>query len=467
MDWRMTSSRVWLRWVMGSVLTAALVSACGSKDNKVSSKPQYPGSGGTDGGSDGGSSKPDNGGASASPDGGEGGTEGGSPSAAGNGSGPGGSGTAGDGSQLGGPDAGAGGGGAIASCIAGIYDVYVLRADGIALFEPSANNEHVILEATTALPLTGISGLQGGSSHGCAALANGSAACWQVATDGNGAGQLGNGTTAPSAVLYRSTPVLTAASTPLANVVAMAAGGESNIPVNTSCAVTSDGKLWCWGDLSWIVKKGIPLASPYAQAITMDGLTALTGVIQAAFTTTGACAVVRGTPNSLWCWGNNASNELAQGDTVTRQYPTKVLALTAPTKVVMTNANADRNTICALDGNSVRCWGHNAFGTVGINNTTSPIPNPTPVVIQNGTTVLSGVSDIEPGFAAFTALRTDGSLWDWGYGFEKYAGNYGLTNILAIAYASGFGGNGPRFLTSDGVYHNGLAAVPVECGAFQ
>jgi hypothetical protein len=355
----------------------------------------------------------------------------------------------------------------LASCIAGISHVYVLRADGIALFEAAANNEHVILDATTALPLTGIRGIHGGSSHGCAALANGSAACWQVATDGNGAGQLGNGTTAPSAVLYRSTPVLSAANTPLTNVVAMATGGGSNIPVNTSCAVTSDGKLWCWGDLSWIVNKGIPLASPYAQAITIDGLTALTGVIQAAFATTGACSVVRGTPNSLWCWGDNGFSELAQGDTVTHQYPIKVLGLTAPTKVVMTNSNADHNTICVLDGDSVRCWGHNGFGTAGINTTTNPVPNPTVVVIQNGTTVLNGVSDIEPGFAAIAALRTDGTLWVWGYGFEKYASNYGLTNILALGYGGGYGGVGPRFLTSDGVYHDGMTTVPVKCGSLQ
>jgi alpha-tubulin suppressor-like RCC1 family protein len=258
---------------------------------------------------------------------------------------------------------------------------------------------------------------------------------------------------------------LVAPNTPLTNVVAFAAAGASNIAVNTACAVTSDGKLWCWGDLSWIVQKGTPLASPYAQAITTDGLTALTGVIQATFATTGACAVIRGTPNSVWCWGDNAAGELAQGDTMNRQYPIKVPGLTAPTKVVMTDSHYDHNTICVLDGDSVRCWGNNDFGTVGVNSTVNPIPSPSPVVIQNGTTILGGVSDIEPGFAAVAALRTDGSLWTWGYGFATYASNFGLTNILTIAYAGGYGGNGPRFLTSDGIYHSGMTVLPVTCGA--
>ena len=361
----------------------------------------------------------------------------------------------------------AGGSGGAAICIAGIYDQYVLRTDGIALFEPSANNEHVILDTTTGLSLRGITEIQGGSSHGCALLGNGSVACWQTATNGNGAGQLGNGTTTPNSVVYRSTTVLIAPNTPLTNVLALATGGESNNAVNTACAVTRDGKLWCWGDLTWIVNKGTPLPSPYAQAITTDGLTALTGVVQATFARTGACAVVNGTPNSVWCWGDNAASELAQGDMVNRQYPVKVLELSAPTKVVMTDSYYDNNTICVLDAGEVRCWGSNNHGTVGINSTTTPITAPMLVVLQNGSTVLGGVSDIEPGSAAISALRTDGTLWNWGYGLNKYAGNYGLTNIVSIADAGGYSTDGPRFLTSDGVYHHGMTPISVNCGALQ
>jgi alpha-tubulin suppressor-like RCC1 family protein len=358
--------------------------------------------------------------------------------------------------------------GALASCIRGVFGTYVLRADGIALFEPSANNEHVIVETTTALPLTGITAVQGGASHGCAVLDNGSVACWQtVASNGNTAGQLGNGTITPSAVIYRSTPVLSAANTPVVNAITFATGGESTNPLNSTCVVSSDAKLWCWGDLTWIVNNGTTLHSPYAQAITIDGIAPLANVLQATYTTTGACALVQGSPNTVWCWGINGSNELAQGDTINRQYPTKVLGLSAPTKVIISNSFGTANTVCVLDGDNVRCWGNNQNASVGVNSTTSPIASPTLVVTQNGTTALSGVVEIAPGTAAFSVLRVDGTLWNWGNSFNRYAGNYGLTNVLAIGYAGGFGGNGPRFLTSDGVYHNGMNSIAVNCGVLQ
>lgn len=365
--------------------------------------------------------------------------------------------------------------GAAVSCIAGIYGYYALRGDGTVIVPGSTS---VVLDAATALPLMGVTGIQGGSSHGCAVLVDSSVACWQtVATTGNAYGQLGNGTTTASAVTFRSTPVLTAASTPLTNVVAFATGAD---PLNSTCAVTGDHKLWCWGDLTWIVNNGTALHSPYAQAITVDGLTALTGVVQAAFANTGACAVVQGSPNTVWCWGVNGSGELAQGDTVNRQYPVKVLGLTAPTKVIisiygnlqMVGAST-ANTICAIDGGNVRCWGVNVNGAAGVDSTTTPVTSPKLVVIQDGTTLLDGVTDLEPGTAAFSALRTDETLWHWGYGFTSYASNYGLPNIVAIAYAGGYGGNSlgiptqPRFLTSDDVYHNGMTAVAVNCGALQ
>jgi hypothetical protein len=365
--------------------------------------------------------------------------------------------------------------GAAVPCIAGIYGYYALRGDGTVIVPGSTS---VVLDAATALPLMGVTGIQGGSSHGCAVLVGGSVACWQtVATTGNAYGQLGNGTTTASSVLFRSTPVLTGASTPLTNVVAFATGAD---PLNSTCAVTGDHKLWCWGDLTWIVNNGIALHSPYAQAITVDGLTALTGVVQATFANTGACAVVQGSPNTVWCWGVNGSSELAQGDTTNRQYPVKVLGLTAPTKVVIASYGnlqmvgaSTANTICAIDGGNIRCWGVNVNGAAGVNSTATPITSPKFVVLQNGTTMLDGVTDLEPGISAFSALRTDGTLWHWGYGFTSYGSNYGLTNVVAVAYAGGYGGNSlgipvqPRFLTSDDAYHNGMIPVAVNCGALQ
>ena len=252
--------------------------------------------------------------------------------------------------------------------------------------------------------------------------------------------------------------MLTAAATPLTNAVAVATGNSSN----NACAVTSDGKIWCWGDLSWLVNKGTSLLTGYAQAITTDGTTPLTGVSSAVLGATSGCALLSGTPNTVWCWGNNNGGQLGQGDTTNRQYPTQVLGLTSPTKLMSQGVNND--TYCALDGANVRCWGNNQSQSVGSNTTTSPILSPTAVVLQSGA-LLDGVEDLQGGYGDFTILRTGATLWTWGYGFQNYAANYNVTNVLAIGWAGPSGFNGPRYITSDGVYHSAMTNVTVNCNA--
>ena len=336
------------------------------------------------------------------------------------------------------------------------------RADWVLLAEGSS--EHAILDSSTGLPLAGIVSVQDGAYHGCAAVSDGSAQCWQLdAGNGNISGQLGNGTTTAASALYRATPVLKAAATPLTDVAAVAQGTS-----NAACAITTAGNLYCWGDLSWIVDNGTALKTGYAQPITTDGSTKLENVLQVALGYKNACALIAGSAaNEVWCWGSNGTGELGQSDTLGRQYPIKVLGLTNPTYLVMApeqDYGGIDATVCALDADKVRCWGNNDSGAAGVNSATTPTPSPTLVVTQSGST-LDNVVDVEPGFNAFAALRSDGTLWQWGRGYANYAANYGVTNIVTIGYAGGYQGNGPRYVTSDGIYHNAMANVTVDCAA--
>ncbi len=348
------------------------------------------------------------------------------------------------------------------SCITTLWGTYVQRTDGVLLWE-SLNNEQPILDSSTGRPLAGITSVEDGPYHGCAAISDGSAKCWQTnAGSGNYYGQLGNGTTTVNSVLYRATPVLTAAGVPLTNVSSIA----TNSFADNACAVTNDGKLYCWGYLTWLVNNGANLTSGYAQAITTDGLTPLTGVIQAALGPLDACALVKpqgASTNEVWCWGYNGAGELGQGSTVPSQYPVRVLGLTNPTKVAVSAYQNDA-TVCVLDGSNVLCWGVNAGdGVAGINSTVEPVQSPSPVVVQSGAT-LGGVIDLQPGGTEFAVLLSNGTIWTWGDGAAIYAANNGITNVLALGYGGGYGG-ATRYLTSDGVYHVGTTIVPVNCNA--
>jgi hypothetical protein len=76
---------------------------------------------------------------------------------------------------------------------------------------------------------------------------------------------------------------------------------------------------------------------------------------------------------------------------------------------------------------------------------------------------LDSVTTLVPGASAFAVLRSNGTIWTWGYGYKRFASNYGQTNVLALGWA----GTGPemRFLTSDGVYHVGTGTGAVNCNA--
>jgi serine/threonine-protein kinase len=349
------------------------------------------------------------------------------------------------------------------SCTQALFGTYLLRGDGKLLLEATggaAGAQTPVIDAGTGLPLTGVVDVEDGSYHGCALLADKTVSCWRTSSPlGNQYGQLGNGTADTNGAVLRATPVLTAASIPLSNVKAMALGKAA-----TPCAITNDGKLYCWGDLSWAVNKGTALYSGYAQAITTDGAAPLTSLLQASTNGYTTCAIVAGaTANEVWCWGYNGRYNLGLGDTVTRQYPTKVLGLTNPTKVAVGqyNFNIGQFATCALDGGNVRCWGNNGYGQTGTT-LVSPVTSPTSVVVQNAT-ALSQVVDLYMGNTVMCALRTGNTLWCWGQGFSGYAANYGVTNVVTAGWM-GSNATDMRFLTSDGAYHVSAASRSPNCG---
>ena len=363
--------------------------------------------------------------------------------------------------------AGSAGSGPEPGCIRSVNSEVVVRGDGLAVHEGPP--EKVVIDAasgTMNTPLADVVAVQQQAYASCAIVKGGRVACWQNdAAKGNLYGQLGNGSLNPAA-LYRASPVLTAADTPLTKVVSLASGWNSN----ATCAVTSDGKLWCWGALNWIVNNGTQLYSPYAQTVMgPDGQSPLTGVIQATVAYEQGCALVGGSPNTVWCWGTALTGELGQGDTKNHQYPVQVPSLTNPSKVVLSYggyyAGYNYATACALDGGAVECWGTNNNGATGSSGA-NPVLAPTLVTTSTGS-VLRGIVDLIEGQNGFAVLRNDATIWTWGApaGNTAYAKAYGVPNVSQVAWAGG-GGLPIRYLTTDGVYHSAMSVIDVNCGSF-
>ena len=406
--------------------------------------------------------------------GGVAGGTGGSGAAGGRGASPGGGGAGGMNVATGGaPGAGgagasAQGGGTGVGCIQNLWSIDVQLTDGSLL--SVGYQLTVVLDDATGKPLLGVTSVQdsGPTGAACAALADGTVKCWLTSTEKPAVGQLGNGSTAATSTTFRATPVVAKGGGKLAGVARMAWGDFGA----AACAVTRDGQVYCWGDLTWLAGDGTtPIITGAAQPLTVDGTNPLTGVLQIALGNRQACVLRQGTAgNEVWCWGYGATGELGQGNTANLPHPTKVGGLTNPSAIVISAAYilsgpefADA-TACALDGGRVLCWGSNAEGATGINVGTGPSAvesRPTAVVEETGA-ALHDVVALSNGFGGFSALRADGGLWVWGHEHLAYATSF-AANVVALGYGPDTGGFGPFFLTSDGVYHNGKNIVVIRC----
>jgi len=122
-----------------------------------------------------------------------------------------------------------------------------------------------------------------------------------------------------------------------------------------------------------------------------------------------ACAVDHSiaikTDGTLWSWGYNGSIGLLGDNTViSKSSPIQVGSLTNWKQV---SCRGNFTTVIKTDG-SIWSWGYNNFGQLGDGTITN---KNSPVQVGNLTTW----QQVSSGSAHTMAIKTNGSLWSWGY----------------------------------------------------
>src|SRR6266403_2080421 len=156
----------------------------------------------------------------------------------------------------------------------------------------------------------------------------------------------------------------------------------------------------------------------------------------------GVTAVTGGQLNSLalkgdgtvWAWGYNAQGELGNGTNSDSYVPIQVSNLSG---VVAIAAGAYHSLALKSDG-TVWAWGYNLYGQLG-NGTNGPSPSAdvhTPVEVSN----ISGVLAIAGAYDHNLALKTDGTVWAWGYNGTGALGNGNFTDSNTPVQISNFSG---------------------------
>lgn len=272
-------------------------------------------------------------------------------------------------------------------------------------------------------------------------------------------GEVGDGTTTP-----RPSPV------PVLNLleVASVAGGTSH-----SLALRTDGTVWgwgsdCYGELGDGVQEPCPPSNFETAPVSVPGLSGITAIAASDH------SLALESDGTVWAWGENQNGQVGDGTHNDRFGPVRVSGIS---DVVAISAGNFDSLALKGDG-TVWVWGFNWA-------VSPPREELTPVPVSG----LSGVIALAAGAFHNLALRSDGTVWAWG---ENGGGQLGdgttqshytpapvsdLSDVVAIAaspwqgghnlalrsdgtvWAWGFNSNGQ---IGDGTTENRLLPVPVS-----
>jgi len=174
-----------------------------------------------------------------------------------------------------------------------------------------------------------------------------------------------------------------------------------------ACGIRTDGTLWCWG-----VNTSGQLGDNLAESVAPSPVqvSAPDTWLDVDVGRTHSCATR--TDRTLWCWGENGLGQIGDTTQTDRFVPTRV-----GSEADWSDVAVGPDFTCGLRSGTLWCWGSNHYGELG-NGTTggwSGIP------AQVGTdTNWSAVfaSQLMSGslFSGHAcALKTNGTLWCWGY----------------------------------------------------
>ncbi len=290
-----------------------------------------------------------------------------------------------------------------------------IKTDG-TLWTWGNNSNGQLGDNTTTQRNTPVTTFAGGTNWkqvGCGIGARSTAA---IKTDGtlwtwgsNSFGSLGDNT-----VINRSTPVTTFA------------GGSNWKQVSggyVSLAIKTDGTLWTWGwniygqlgiNVAYIGQSNIPISpvpdTNWKQIDESDPIEVPLPTLACGNAYTSAIK----TDGTLWTWGVNINGQL--GDNTITQRSTPITTFTGGTNWKQV-ACGNLYTVAIKTDGTLWTWGSNSNGQLGDNTTTTRV---TPVTTFAGGT---NWKQVACGLQHTAAIKTDGTLWVWGFNSSGQLGD--------------------------------------------
>jgi alpha-tubulin suppressor-like RCC1 family protein len=178
------------------------------------------------------------------------------------------------------------------------------------------------------------------------------------------------------------------------------------------CLRRSDGSVWCWGSAEYgQLGDGEGQRWGRWRAPSHDPVRVLYVGDAVGISAGGFGACVLTARGTVGCWGENSYGALGDGTTVTRAYPSDVVGLENVVQV----AKGGFGHACALrsDG-TIWAWGYRIGRAKG-----DGPAQPTPVQVPG----IDDATEIASGHTHSCARRKNGSIWCWGDNEEGQVGD--------------------------------------------
>ena len=215
---------------------------------------------------------------------------------------------------------------------------------------------------------------------------------------------------------------------PCGTEIAIAAGSYHTV------ALKSDGTVWTFGDNYYgqlgdgnsggdysSYDPGIDSNTP-VQVVGPGGSGFLTDII--AIAAGWYHTVALKSDGTVWAWGSNGNGRLGDNTTIERHMPVQVHGegdIGFLTDIIAISAGWKHTVALKSDG-TVWAWGYNGYGQLG-DGTTTDRHTPVQVHGEGDIGFLTDIITISAGGWHTVALKSDGTVWAWGYNLYGQLGD--------------------------------------------
>ena len=187
------------------------------------------------------------------------------------------------------------------------------------------------------------------------------------------------------------------------NVCDLSLGTRLDAGMYHTCFVAIPGRAKCWGRNS-TGQLGDNTTVGKSRQVAVSGLASNIAAVAAG--SAHSCAL--STSGGMYCWGHNQLGQLGDGTNVQRNAPVGVMTME---NGVIAMAAGNEHTCALTVAGTVKCWGYNYNGQLGIG-IGSNSGSLTPVTV---TGLSAEIVAITAGYSHTCALSAAGGVWCWGF----------------------------------------------------